>query len=140
METKRILVVDDNRSIVKALEFVLKREGFEVVTAFDGVAALESVAKDKPDLIILDIVMPRMNGYEVCYRLSQRPETENIPVIMLTVRGDLKQDIHQSTPAQIAKHVKERLRAFDLGATEFLTKPVIAKDIVACVKQLLAIS
>lgn len=139
MAAKRILVVDDSRSIVKALELVLRHEGFEVLTAFDGPGALESVAKHRPDLIVLDIVMPGMSGYEMCQRLSQRPATENIPVIMLTVKGGYEKDDDTSAPEQIARHVRERLRAYDMGAIEFLTKPVIAKKVVARVKQILAL-
>ena len=142
MAAKRILVVDDNRSIVKALELVLKQEGFHVQTAFDGVAALESINQDKPDLIILDIVMPLMNGYEVCRRLSLNPETKNIPVIMLTGTGDVESDNHESAKALILinQRVRKRRHAFDAGATEFFTKPAIANEIVMRVKQLLGLS
>lgn len=137
MEPKTILVVDDNRSIVKALELVLSHEGFRVLTAFDGVSALESVVKHKPDLLILDIVMPGMNGYEVCRRLSRYPETADIPVIMLTVTGRVEDDNDPNNPALVNQHVQERMRAYDVGATEFLTKPVVAKEVVERVKQLL---
>ena len=140
MQAKRVLVVDDNHSIVKALELVLKHEGFQVFTAFDGMAALESVVKNKPDLLILDIVMPGMDGYEVCRRLSQYPETADIPVIMLTVKGRVEDDTDPNRPALVDQHVRERMRAFDMGATEFMTKPVVAKEVVTRVKQLLAMS
>jgi DNA-binding response OmpR family regulator len=140
MQSRRILVVDDNHSIVKALELVLKHEGFQVFTAFDGMSALESVVKNKPHLLILDIVMPGMSGYDVCRRLSQHPETANIPVIMLTFKGRLDDDIDPGKPALLNRHLHERNQAYDAGATEFLTKPVIAKEVVMRVKQLLALS
>jgi DNA-binding response OmpR family regulator len=138
MEPKRILVVDDNRSVVKALELVLTHEGFKVFTAFDGMSALESVVKNKPHLLILDIVMPGMTGYDVCRRLSHHPETANIPVIMLTFKGRLEDDIEPGKPALLNRHLVERNQAYDAGATEFLTKPVIAKEVIMRVKQLLA--
>ena len=140
MSAKCILVVDDNRSIVKVLELVLTHEGFEVLTAFDGQAALEAVNNRKPDLIILDIEMPEMSGYEVCRRLSLHAATQNIPVIMLTVKGRIEEDRDPSKRDAVRKHVQERIRAFDVGATDFLTKPVIAKDVVTRVKQILAFS
>ncbi len=83
---KKILVVDDERHIVRLVEVNLTRAGYDVVTAYDGVEALEAVKNETPDMIVLDVMMPRMDGFEVLRRLQADPETQNIPVIMLTAR------------------------------------------------------
>ena len=115
----RILVVDDNRSLVRVYERLLQKEGYVVFTAYDGEDGLRKVRWDKPDLIILDIIMPKMNGYEVFRRLKSDPDIADIPVLMLT-------------------RVKERPTGLnDVVALDFLSKPVAAKEMLDRVKALL---
>ena len=117
----RILVVDDDRGLVQVYVYFLENEGYEVLTAFDGLEGLEKARKEKPDLIILDIMMPGMDGYEVCHRLQQRPDTARIAVLMVTAKG----------------LVDDQVTGYDAGALEFLTKPVTAKELLDRVRSLL---
>ena len=84
---RRILAVDDERHIVRLIQVNLERAGYEVATAFDGPEALKSVEAEKPDLCVLDVMMPKMDGFEVLKRLQANPETRDIPVIMLTAKA-----------------------------------------------------
>ena len=84
---KKILVVDDERHIVRLVEVNLQRAGYDVVVAYDGVEALEVFAREKPDMVVLDVMMPRMDGFEVLKKLQADPESRNVPVIMLTAKG-----------------------------------------------------
>jgi two-component system alkaline phosphatase synthesis response regulator PhoP len=117
------------------IEAVLKKEGYEVHTAANGKAGLDKARELKPQLMILDVMMPEMNGYEVCYRLKKDPDTADIAILMLTAKGDVEGDARASW--QFAGRVQDRLRGFDMGATEFLTKPVKAKDLVQKVRAVL---
>jgi len=103
----RVLVVDDQPSNVTYIENILVPMGIEVITAYSGTEALEKANEIAPDLILLDIMMPGMNGYEVCKALKIHPETENIPVIFVSARGE----------------VPDRIAGFDLGAQDFIPKP-----------------
>ena len=125
-----ILVVDDNRSLVRVIERILEKEGFDVLTAFDGPEGLQKAREEKPDLIVLDIVMPEMDGYEVCRHLQRDPNTARIPVLMLT-RLDLK---HFTTRDQ------KRIEGFEAGAIDYLSKPVTAKGLLDRVRDLLRLS
>ena len=127
-----ILVVDDNRSVVRIIEVLLQREGFETLTAFDGLEALQKAREEKPDLIILDIVMPRMDGYEVCRLLQDDADTASIPILMLTVMGQL--DDPTLGDQAIKTHVRERMKGFEAGAVDFLSKPIKAKELLDRVK------
>ena len=84
---KKVLIADDEPNIVISLEFLLKREGFEVWVAGDGEIALEMIEKHRPDLVLLDVMMPKKNGYEVCQRIRATPEWKATKVIMLTAKG-----------------------------------------------------
>ena len=119
--TRRILIADDEPNIVVSLEFLMKREGFEVVTATDGEAALAALASAPPDLVLLDIMLPRMNGFEVCQRIRANPEWRNVKVLMLSAKG---------RDTEIAKGLA-------LGADDYVTKPFSTKDLVAQVRQIL---
>jgi len=131
----RILVVDDNRSVVRIIEVLLQREGFETLTAFDGLEGLQKAREEKPDLIILDVVMPRMDGYEVCRLLQDGADTASIPVLMLTVIGQL--DDPALDDRAIEAHIQERMEGFEAGAVDFLSKPIKARSLLHRVKTLL---
>ncbi len=113
-----ILVADDEKNIVQLVKLYLGNEGFRVETAFDGQEALDKARRFKPDLVILDIMMPRLDGIEVCRRL--RKET-NLPIIMLTARTD---DV-------------DKIVGLELGADDYITKPFNPRELVARVKAVL---
>ncbi|MBY0429312.1 MAG: PleD family two-component system response regulator [Alphaproteobacteria bacterium] len=104
----RILVTDDNPLNVKLLSAKLAREYYTVVTAENGLQAVEKAATDKPDLILLDVMMPEMDGFEACRQIKANPATQGIPVVMVTALSD----------------VQDRVRGLDAGADDFLTKPI----------------
>jgi twitching motility two-component system response regulator PilG len=111
---KTVLVVEDKASLTQMLQFLFLSKGLSVQIAFDGKEALEKVSDISPDLILLDIMMPRMDGFEVLERLKGNPETAKIPVIMLTAR----------------KSREDMDKARDLGAVEYITKPFKAVEVV----------
>ncbi|MCH8189337.1 MAG: response regulator, partial [Proteobacteria bacterium] len=117
----RILVVDDQPLNVKLLEAKLTAEYYNVVTAAGGVEALEKASDVCPDLILLDVMMPGMDGYEVCQRLKGDPELNHIPVVMVTALDA----------------VADRIRGIDAGADDFLTKPINDVALFARVRSLL---
>jgi len=118
----RILIVDDEPSIVISLEYLMRREGFEVAVAADGEAALAAVAARPPDLVILDVMMPKLNGFEVCQRLRAEPAWRGVRVLMLTAKG----------------REAELQKGLSLGADAYVTKPFSTRDLVAEVRRLLA--
>jgi len=130
----RILVVDDSRPTVMILERVLKKEGYEVFTAYDGKEGLQKARELKPDLMVLDIMMPKMDGYQVCQRLQRDPETARIGVLMLTAKGGIDD---KKVKYGLTTAIKERTIGFEVGAVEFLTKPVTAKELLKRVKSVL---
>ena len=131
----RILVVDDNRSIVRLIEVLLRREGFEVITAFDGLEGFQKAQEEKPDLVILDIVMPKMDGYEVSRLLQDDPDTATIPILMLTVKGQV--DDPSLDEDALKTGIQERMEGYEAGAIEFLSKPIKAKELLSRVRVLL---
>ena len=108
----KALVVDDDHVLADVLAFTLRREGFQVVLAYDGEAALQRWAEEQPDLIVLDVNMPRLDGFAVCKRIRAQADT---PIILLTVRGE-EDDI---------------LRGLELGADDYITKPFSPRQLVA---------
>ena len=130
-----ILIVDDNRSLVNMIAGVLHKRDYEVITAFDGMEGLLKAQSEKPDLIVLDIVMPKLDGYEVCHRLQENPETQHIPVIMLTVKGQV--DDPTLDERTIEGRIQEQMAGFEVGAVDFLTKPVKAGELIERIKSLL---
>ncbi len=117
---KKILVVDDERHIVRLVEVNLQRTGYDVVTAYDGLEAIEQTKAEKPDMIILDVMMPRMDGFEVLKELRGNAETKDIPVIMLTAKA---QD------ADIFK-------GWSSGVDSYLTKPFNPRELLAFVERI----
>lgn len=114
----RILVVDDERPIAEILKYNLEKDGFEVILAFDGEEALERLEKDEPDLILLDIMLPKKDGFTVCREIRAQKE---IPIIMLTAR-DTEVD---------------KVLGLELGADDYVTKPFSAREVSARVKAIL---
>jgi adenylate cyclase len=119
---QRILVVDDTAANVRLLEAVLRPRGYEVLTAGSGPEALDSVTRDRPDLVLLDIVMPGMDGYEVCRRLRATSAGAVLPVVMITASG-----------------TEEKLRALEAGADDFIAKPFDQAELLARVRSLLRV-
>jgi len=119
----RVLVVDDNAQNAELLEAYLDDLGVHVSVAHDGLSALESVAADPPDLILMDIMMPRMSGYQATESLKGDPKTKSIPIIMVTALGE----------------VGDVERAVDCGADDFLTKPVNKVELLTRVRSLLKV-
>jgi len=119
----KILVVDDTPQNVKLLADLLTAKGYAVVTASSGVQALEKVPNETPDLVLLDVVMPEMSGYEVCRKIRTNPATATLPVVMVTALD----------PAQ------ERVKGIDAGADDFLSKPINQQELLARVRSLLRI-
>lgn len=122
-EKPRILVVDDNEQNVELLEAMLIPQGYHVITAYDGMEALERVVEAQPDLIVLDIMMPRMDGFEVARRLRAQEETRAIPILMLTA----------------LREVSDKVRGLEAGADDFLSKPFNRVELLARVRSLLRI-
>ena len=118
----RVLCVDDTPHNIRLLEAVLLPRGYEVLTAASGPEALELVARERPDLVLLDILMPGMDGHEVCRRLRADPATQLLPVVMITASGD-----------------QEKLTALESGADDFVPKPFNQAELLARVKSLLRI-
>lgn len=122
MPPLKILVCDDERHIVRLIQVNLERNGYTVVTAFDGKEGLEKVRSEKPDLCVLDVMMPYMDGFEVLKSIRRDPETENLPVIMLTAKA---QD-------------KDVFEGYHYGADMYLTKPFNPMELVTFVKRIAA--
>lgn len=121
MAKPKILIVDDEPDVVSFFENVLQGEGFEVVIAYDGIAALDIAETEAPGVILLDIMMPMMNGYEVCRALKNNPVTKNIPVLCVTsARSD---------------EVRNNTR--DAGAQALLIKPFAPKELIAQIRRYL---
>ena len=118
---KRVLIVEDEPNIVISLEFLMQREGYDVAVAGDGEAALDRVAKETPDLVVLDVMLPKVNGFEVCRRIRAEPRWRSVKILILTARG---------RDMEVAK-------GLGLGADAYVTKPFSTKDLVARIKQLL---
>ncbi len=117
---KKILVVDDERHIVRLVEVNLARAGYDVVTAYDGVEALEQFAKEKPDMLVLDVMMPRMDGFEVLKKLQSDPASQGVPIIMLTAK------------AQDA----DIFRGWSSGVSSYLTKPFNPRELLTFVERI----
>ena len=121
MAKGRILVVDDEIYIVHILDFSLGMEGYEVITALDGEQALEKARAERPDLIVLDIMMPKLDGYETCKRLKADADTKDVPVILLSAKG---------------RNVDQKV-GFEVGADDYITKPFSPRKLVERINAIL---
>jgi DNA-binding response OmpR family regulator len=120
---KKILVVDDERITTQLVQAFLEPEGFEVILAYDGVEALEVARAEKPDLILLDIVLPRKDGFDVCEELRSDPDFKDVRILMFTAKG-LSQDVE---------------RGRQVGADEYIIKPFSGKNLLAIIKKQLGL-
>lgn len=117
-----VLIVDDEPNIVLSLEFILRQAGFDVRLASNGDEALEAIREELPQVILLDVMMPRRNGYDVCRTIRQNPDWQGIHIIMLTAKG---RDI-------------EREKGMAMGADEYVTKPFSPREVLERVKRFFA--
>ena len=120
MAAQKILVCDDERHIVRLIQVNLERQGYQVVTAYDGKEGLEKVKSEKPDMVVLDVMMPYMDGFEVLKHIRRDPATEALPVIMLTAKA---QD-------------KDVFEGYHYGADMYLTKPFNPMELISFVKRI----
>ncbi len=122
MSKKKVLVVDDSPTAMFMVTTILKREPYELMKARDGQEAIEVAAAQRPDLILMDVVMPRKTGFEACRELKQREDTKSIPVILVTTRGE-----------------GENVEAgFESGCNDYITKPINAQELLAKVRDHIA--
>jgi len=120
--SKKVLIVDDEPSIIVAIQFLMEQSGYETIVAFSGEEAIEAVAKHHPDLVVLDIMLPVVDGFEVCQRVRENPEWKDIRIVLVTALG---------SEANAAKGMA-------LGADAYIIKPFANADLIAKVKELLA--
>ncbi len=116
--TPRVLIVEDEPNIVLSLEILLRRAGYETASAGDGEEALELIRRTRPDVVLLDIMLPKRNGYEVCRSVKSEPTLSSIPVIMLSAKG---QEV-------------EMLKGLELGASAYITKPFGNAEVLEAVR------
>lgn len=120
--SRRVMVVDDEPFILRSLVYVLKKEGYDVASAEDGNDALLRIRESKPEILFLDVMMPKMDGFEVCRVIKEDPELREIYVILLTAKGQ----------------AKDRESAAQVGADEYITKPFRPSLVIEKVRALLA--
>lgn len=118
---KKILIVEDEESLLKLESILLTTKGYLVQGATSGLSALDAVAEEPPDLILLDVMLPELDGFEVCQRLKSSPETRHIPVILLTAR---------KTPEDVA-------RGEEVGADQYITKPFKSAMVMEVIEKLI---
>src|SRR5262245_63560533 len=114
----RVLVAEDERDVAELIRYTLAREGFEVVLATNGADALRRAQDSRPDLVLLDLMLPQINGWELCRRLKQDPATRALPVIMVTARAE----------------EGDKVLGFEVGADDYVTKPFSTRELVARVR------
>ena len=119
--THKILIADDEPNIVISLEYLMKREGYEVIIARDGTQALEAILRERPSLVLLDVMMPGKTGFDVCQEVRATPGVKDTPILMLTAKG---------RDTDIAKGLA-------MGATAYMAKPFSTKEIAAKVRDML---
>ena len=117
----KVLVVDDEKDITALVAYHLEREGFRVLQAHDGLQALELVKRERPSLVVLDLMLPHLSGLDVCRRLRKEPDTARLPILMLTAKAE----------------ETDKVLGLELGGDDYLTKPFGPKELVARVKALI---
>ena len=117
----KILIVDDDPGVLRLLEFILSHEGYQVITASNGIIGLNIAQEKIPDLIVLDVMLPGLDGFEVCHRLRTKPEFQKTPILMMSAKG---QDSDKDTGLKV-------------GANEFLHKPIEREELLNTVQNLL---
>ncbi len=117
----RILIIEDDRDIVELVRYNLEKEGFQVTAAFDGIAGLAQLQKSPPDLLVLDLMLPKLSGLEICKAARREAGLNRIPILMLSARGE----------------EADRVIGLELGADDYVTKPFSPRELVARVKALL---
>lgn len=122
-DNAKVLVVDDQEISVTFLEKVLEKEGYKIFTAYDGIEALEKFEKEQPDIILLDIKMPRMDGFEVCKKIKEDPKKRMIPIIMITALTD----------------TQDKIKGIELGADDYINKPFNKYELLVRIKALLKV-
>ena len=122
MERKRILIVEDEESLLKLESILLSSKGYSVTGVMDGKSALEEIRARKPDLVVLDIMLPELDGFEVCKRIKENPETAAIPVVMLTAK----------------KNSQDYARGMQVGADAYITKPFKSAQVIELIQGLLS--
>jgi two-component system alkaline phosphatase synthesis response regulator PhoP len=120
--TKKILIVEDDPATQRLVEYSLKQEGYQIITASNGLDGIRKALNDSPDLVILDVMLPGMDGFEICYRLRSEPSTKTLPILMFSAKA---QEIDKDTGIKV-------------GADDYLTKPSAPSVIVSHVEKLLA--
>ena len=121
METIKVLLVEDEEDIREMVHFNLFKERYQVLLASDGQTAVDVATKELPELIVLDVMLPKMDGFEVCERLKNDPQTKKIPIIMLTAKGE-EEDV---------------IKGLEVGADDYITKPFSPKVLLARIKAVL---
>lgn len=121
MSNEKILVVDDAEHIVELIKYNLEKNGYNVICAYDGIEALELAKKELPHLIILDIMLPKMDGYDVCKSIRNDPSISTMPIMMLTAKGE----------------EFDKVLGLELGADDYITKPFSVRELLARVKAIL---
>jgi len=119
---KKILIADDRSEVVELVKVTLEGEGYQTIDASDGREALEKIKREKPDLILLDIIMPRMDGFEVLSKVKKDPKTKDIPIIMLTAKGQKS----------------DQEKGEELGATGYIIKPFSPSALLKRIEEILA--
>ena len=122
LEKRKILVVEDEKELAKLITFHITTAGYDVLCANNGIEAIEICETKNPALVVLDIMLPRLDGWQVCRRLRQDPRTRNLPIIILSALSE----------------VKDKLKGFDLGADDYVTKPFSPRELVVRIKRVLS--
>jgi phosphate regulon transcriptional regulator PhoB len=118
---KTILIVDDEKDIVELVAYNLSREGYQIAKAYDGHQAMQYIRENQPDLVILDLMLPGINGFEICRMIRKKPGTESLPIIMLTAKTDSV----------------DKITGLEIGADDYMTKPFNVRELLARVRSVL---
>ena len=118
MNGKKVLVVDDSSTVLMMQRMVLSKHAYEVVTAANGEDAIQVAVREKPDLILMDVIMPKMDGFEACRRIRQEPDVQNVPIIMVTTRGE-------------ALNME---KGYESGCNDYVTKPINPAELLTKVR------